>query len=66
MVQRQRLLSRALANGAVPRPPLVVFSSVPAGGRNDVTWQPAPRVRDATVVVAYRDGFVLAGRSLRC
>jgi hypothetical protein len=61
----QPLASSASLDGALPRPPFGVFRGVPLGGRNDVTWQPAPRVRDAAVVVAYRDGFVLAGRSLR-
>jgi len=61
----QPLASSALLDGAVPRPPYGVFVSVPAGGRNEITWQPAPDVREATVVVAYRVGFVLAGRSLR-
>lgn len=63
--QGQPVASSTSLDGAVPRPPSGVFNSVPVGGRNDITWQPEPGVRDATVVVAYRGGFVLAGRSLR-
>jgi hypothetical protein len=63
--QGRPIASSASMNGETPVPPTGVFTSVPAGGRNDVTWQPAAGVREAAVVVAYRDGFVLAGRSLR-
>jgi hypothetical protein len=30
-----------------------------------VTWQPEPGVREATVAVGWRRGFVVAGRSLQ-
>jgi hypothetical protein len=44
--------------------PTSVFDSVPAGGRDNVTWQPDPSVRQATVVVRWSHGWVVAGRSL--
>ncbi|HEV2013769.1 MAG TPA: hypothetical protein VGR77_07805 [Candidatus Dormibacteraeota bacterium] len=63
--QGQPLASSAALRGETPLPPHGVFTSVPNNGRNQVTWQPAPGVRSATIVVAYAHGYVLAGRSLR-
>jgi hypothetical protein len=64
--QRQPLASSVAFNGDTPLPPPGVFTSVSShGGRNEVTWQPAPGVRSAAIVVAYAHGYVLAGRSLR-
>jgi hypothetical protein len=63
--QGQPLASSATRNGEPPLPPRGVFTSVPNNGRNEVTWQPAPGVRSATILVAYANGYVLAGRSLR-
>jgi len=34
-------------------------------GRSEITWAPRPDVREAAVIVADRNGYVLAGRSLR-
>jgi hypothetical protein len=33
--------------------------------QNRITWQPAPGVREAAVIVANKDGYVVAVRSLR-
>jgi hypothetical protein len=63
--QGQPLASSAALNGETPLPPPGIFTSVPKNGRNAITWQPAPGVRSATIVVAYAHGYVLAGRSLR-
>lgn len=63
--QARPLASSALLDGQTPLPPRGVLTSIPSSGRNEVTWQPAPRVRIAAVVVAYANGYVLAGRSLR-
>jgi hypothetical protein len=52
-------------DGQAPVPPAGVLESARAGGSNRVTWQPRPGVRVATVTVAWRDGTVMAGRSLR-
>jgi hypothetical protein len=41
-----------------------VLDYVRKNGQDRVTWQPAPGVRMATVVVPYKNGFVMAGRSL--
>jgi hypothetical protein len=42
-----------------------VFDTVRMRGEDRVTWQPISGVRDATVAIAWRNGFVVAGRSLR-
>jgi hypothetical protein len=61
----QPLASSATLDGHTPTPPGGVFGSVPSTGRHEITWAPRPDVREAAVIVAYRNGFVLAGRSLR-
>jgi hypothetical protein len=52
-------------DGVTPHVASGVLSSARNVGEDRVTWQPAPGVRIAAVVVAYRHGEVLAGRSLR-
>jgi hypothetical protein len=53
---------------AVPRPPSGVFDFVRTHGSENVTWQPRPGVRVASVIQRVNSktsGFILAGRSLR-
>ncbi len=60
--------SSAELAGAVPLPPPGVFDYTRTRGEDRFTWQPAPDVRQAVVLVRYggaSSGFVLAGRSLR-
>ena len=52
----------------IPAPPSGVFDFVRIHGSENVTWQPRPGVRIASVVRrinSKRPGFILAGRSLR-
>lgn len=58
------LASSATLHGTVPAYPMGVLDYVRKNGQDRVTWQPAPSVRMATVVVPYKNGFVMAGRSL--
>jgi hypothetical protein len=58
------LASTAVLDGAVPIPPQGVTASA-RDHEDHVTWQPRAGVRIAAVLVAYRGGAVLAGRSLR-
>lgn len=51
--------------GASPAPPIGVLVAAQESGRNAVTWQPQADVRIAAVVLPWRAGTVLAGRSLR-
>jgi hypothetical protein len=51
-------------DGKTPTPPAGAFAAAGRTGENRITWQPAPGVRSAAVIVPYRDGYVLAGRSL--
>ncbi len=54
-----------LLNGELPEYPVGALQASKASGENRVTWQPTGSVRIASVVVPYKDGFVVAGRSLR-
>ena len=58
--------------GTTPSPPIGSLTAArTTGAPNSFTWQPAydappaPSVRQAAVVVAYKGGYVLAGRSMR-
>lgn len=44
--------------------PTSVFNAVGPGERDQVTWQPDASTRQATVVVRWSGGWVVAGRSL--
>ncbi|MCC2630632.1 MAG: hypothetical protein K0S38_441 [Candidatus Paceibacter sp.] len=58
----------ASLNGKIPTPPIGVFDEARRIGEHRLTWQPAPGVRIASVIVHYdgaKPGFILAGRSLR-
>jgi hypothetical protein len=57
--------SSATLQSQIPEYPRGVFDTVRGRGEDRVTWQPEPGVREATVAVAWRGGFVVAGRSLR-
>jgi hypothetical protein len=56
--------SSAVLAGKTPTPPSGVLDTVRDGGQDRLTWQPQEGVRIAAVVAAYKQGFVLAGRSL--
>ncbi len=58
------LASSATLHGSVPAYPAGIIDFVRKNGQDRVTWQPEAGVRMATVVVPYKNGFVMAGRSL--
>jgi hypothetical protein len=58
------LASSATLQGASPAYPVGVLDYARQNSQNRVTWQPEAGVRMATVVVSYKSGFVMAGRSL--
>jgi hypothetical protein len=63
---RKPLAGSARLDGKLADYPASVFDGAPAGGhRDEVTWQPRAGVRAATVVVGFKGGWVVAGRSLR-
>jgi hypothetical protein len=63
---RKLLAGSARLDGGDASYPTSVFDNAPAGGsRDEVTWQPRAGVRAATVVVGFKGGWVVAGRSLR-
>jgi hypothetical protein len=57
--------SSVVLDGKTPELPDGVLDSTKGLGENRVTWQPRDGVRIAAVIVSYKDGYVLAGRSLR-
>jgi hypothetical protein len=63
--QGQVVASSATLNGATPTIPPGVLTSARGRDVNLITWQPAPGVRSAIAVVAYSNGYVLAGRSIK-
>ena len=63
---RKLVAGSARLDGTPAGYPTSVFDNAPPGGhRDEVTWQPRAGVRSATVVVGFRGGWVVAGRSLR-
>lgn len=62
---RRAVGGSARLGGKLPDYPISTFDNAPAGQRDEVTWQPEPGVRQATVVVGFKGGWVVAGRSLR-
>jgi hypothetical protein len=63
---RKPLAGSARLDGQPAAYPTSVFDNAPAGGPPDeVTWQPRAGVRAASVVVGFKGGWVVAGRSLR-
>jgi hypothetical protein len=64
----QPLASTGYLNDSFPLLPVGVFEYTSQNDEDRITWQPAPGVRMAAVVVKYNStepGFVLAARSLR-
>lgn len=63
--QQNVVASSATLGGGTAIPPSGVFDYVSGHGEDVITWQPAPGVRIAIAVDAFKGGFVVAGRSLR-
>lgn len=56
--------STALNNGQIPQIPIGVLESAGKEGENRVSWQPENKVRFATVVIPFSDGYIVGGESL--
>ncbi len=52
-------------DGKLPDYPLGALEASKQTGENRVTWQPAPGVRVASIVLPYMRGYVMAGRNMR-
>lgn len=63
--QGQLVVSSARLSGVTPNVPAGVFDRVNKKGEDRITWEPAPGVRQALVVMKAKTGFVAVGRSLR-
>lgn len=59
------LASSAVLDGQSPLPPKGVFSFTAVHGTDQFSWQPTSKVRLATRVISYKDGFIITGQSLR-
>ena len=62
------LASAAFLNNQIPIPPAGVFDYTRQHSEDRISWEPAPGVRSAAVIVAVnggQGGFVLAGRGMR-
>jgi hypothetical protein len=57
--------STARLNGRVPQPPSGMLDAAYHKTANILTWQPRSGVRVAAVVMAWKGGTVLVGRSLK-
>lgn len=62
---RQLVVASAVLDGNTPVLPPGVLSNTSETRENRLTWQPRGGVRIAAVVVKYKNGYILAGRSLR-
>jgi len=62
---RREVGGSARLGGKLPDYPVSAFDFAPVGGRHELTWEPEPGVRAATVIVGFKGGWVVAGRSLR-
>jgi hypothetical protein len=62
---RRTVGGSARLHGKLPDFPVSAFDNAPIGGRDQITWQPEQGVRAATVIVGFKGGWVVAGRSLR-
>jgi len=61
------LLSTALINGSMPKPPAGIFQFTRENGEDILTWQPENDIRMAMVFEKIKgdEGFIAAGRSLK-
>ena len=57
--------SSGVLNGVTPDYPMGALEAARQSGENRVTWQPQGDVRIASVAVPFKNGTVVAGRSLR-
>ena len=62
---RKAVGGSARLDGRLPDYPVSAFDNAPPGGRDVITWQPETGVRAATVIVGFKGGWIVAGRSLR-
>ena len=59
------VVASGLINGQMPTIPAGIFATVAVAGEDRVTWQTPAGLRFAAVVISYKNGFILAARSLR-
>jgi hypothetical protein len=57
--------SSGVLDGQMPDYPVGALEASKQSGENRVTWQPRDGVRIASVVVPFKQGYVMAGRNMR-
>ncbi len=57
--------SSGVLDGQLPDYPVGALEAAKQSGENRVTWQPREGVRIASVVVPFKQGYVMAGRNMR-
>jgi hypothetical protein len=57
--------SSGVLDGQMPDYPVGAVEASKQSGENRVTWQPRDGVRIASVVVPFKQGYVMAGRNMR-
>lgn len=62
---RNILASSGVLDNGTPLPPPGTFDYAQAHGSDHFTWEPESGVRLATQVLPYKDGYVIAGQSLK-
>jgi len=62
---QEPIASSGLLKGEMPTLPDGVLDFARQNRGHSLTWEPQPGTRIATVIVPYKDGFVLAGRNMR-
>jgi len=61
----QPVSGSGVLNNSLQTVPDGVLDFAKERGENRITWQPQPGTRIATVIIPYKDGYVLAGRNMR-
>jgi len=62
---QEPIASSGFLDGETPQLPDGVLDCAKQNGENHLTWEPKTGTRIATVIVLYKDGFVLAGCNMR-
>ena len=55
----------ALLDNSLISPPVGVMDAATKKGVNKITWAPEKKIREAIIVIPYKDGYVIAGQSLK-
>ena len=63
-LDKKPVSSTTLTENNIPQIPYGVLDSAKKSGQDRVTWQPQSGLRFATVVIPFKDGYIVGGQSL--